>query len=109
VYAYRAVKQDFIPPDSLIMLMREFTGMLNLFVHAMIEKNLTSRNSVSMQSHYMIKHSGRGSEGLNRSFRGMPVESVKQSKDVEQMAGSQISTIFFTKSIFSPNYRCQYG
>ena len=49
------VRQDFIPPDGLVMLMHKFTGMVNLVIHAMIEKSLTSRNSVSRETHHKIR------------------------------------------------------
>ena len=52
-------------------------------------ENVASRNSVSMQSHYMIKHSRQGSAGLKRTIKGLPLEAMKQSKDVELMAGNQ--------------------
>ena len=38
-----------------------------------------------------INIASRGQTRLKRSNKGLPVEAVKQSKDVEQMAGSQIS------------------
>jgi len=54
VYAYKAVKQDFIASDNLIGLMHKFTGMVNLVIGIMIEKNLTSRNSVSKETYHML-------------------------------------------------------
>ncbi|OWP56101.1 MAG: transposase [Thermoplasmatales archaeon B_DKE] len=55
VYAYKAVKQDFIASDNLIVLMHKFTGMVNLVIGIMIEKNLTSRNSVSREVYQKLK------------------------------------------------------
>jgi len=55
VYAYKAVKQNFIASDSLGILMHKFTGMVNLVIGIMIEKNLTSRNSVSKETYHMLR------------------------------------------------------
>jgi len=55
VYAYKAVKQDFIASGNLIGLMHKFTGMVNLVIGTMIEKDLTSRNSVSKETYHMLR------------------------------------------------------
>jgi len=55
VYVYKAVKQNFIASDNLIVLMHKFTGMVNLVIGIMIEKNLTSRNSVSKETYHMLR------------------------------------------------------
>ncbi|QRF74532.1 putative transposase [Thermoplasmatales archaeon] len=55
MYAYKAVKQDFIASDNLIGLMHKFTEMVNLVIGIMIERNLTSRNSVTRETYPMLR------------------------------------------------------
>ncbi len=54
VYAFKAVKQHFTPTHDLITLMHKFTEMVNLTITLMIEKNLTSRNSVSKEIYHKL-------------------------------------------------------
>jgi len=55
VYAFKSVKQDFTPSNYVITLMHKFTEMVNLVIDTMIEKNLTSRNSVSKEIYHKLK------------------------------------------------------
>ncbi|WP_241760271.1 RNA-guided endonuclease InsQ/TnpB family protein [Thermoplasma volcanium] len=55
MYAFKAVKQYFYPSDNLKVLMHKFTDMVNFTINIMIEKNLTSRNSVSNEVYHKLK------------------------------------------------------
>ena len=54
VYAFKAIKQNFTPSDNLITLMHTFTDMVNLTITLMLEKKLTSRNSVSKEIYHKL-------------------------------------------------------
>jgi len=55
LYAYKAVKQDFIPSDNIKVMMSRFTEMVNLVITVMIDRNLTSRNSASKEIYPMLR------------------------------------------------------
>jgi hypothetical protein len=55
VYAFKSVKQYFTPSTNLITSMHKFTEMVNLTINVMLEKKLTSRNSVSKEVYPKLK------------------------------------------------------
>ncbi len=71
MYAYKAVKQDFIPSDNIKVMMSKFTDMVNLAITVMIESNLTSRNSASKETYHKLTAYGMPSyyypEAINKA------------------------------------------
>ncbi|OWP57139.1 MAG: hypothetical protein B2I17_01810 [Thermoplasmatales archaeon B_DKE] len=68
-------------------------GSLTRIEHDRILKCDSCGLEIDRDVNACINIAGRGRTRLKRSSKGLPAEAVKQSKDVEQMAGSQISTI----------------
>ncbi|MGC8618371.1 MAG: transposase, partial [Thermoplasmata archaeon] len=71
-------------------------GSLTRIEHGRVLKCDSCGLSIDRDVNACMNIAGRGRTWLKRSLpemeKGLPGEAVKQSRDVEQMAGSQIST-----------------
>ncbi len=67
-------------------------GSLTRIEHDRMLKCDSCGREIDRDVNACINIAGRGRTWLKRSVKGLPIEVVKQSKDVEQKAGSQIST-----------------
>lgn len=54
MYAYKAAKQNYTPSPIIKELMEKFRSAVNISVGVAMEKNLTSRNSVSKEAYHLL-------------------------------------------------------